>query len=414
MTSTAQVSSTPNRGTTIFILITAFLNLAGIGIINPVAPFVVGQFVAPEDTAFTVALLFTSYSLLQFIAVPTLGALSDRYGRRPILLISLLGSALGYALYGVGGALWMLFVGRIIDGVTGGNIAIINAYAADISRPAERTKFFGVLGAAAGLGLVIGPALGGLIFRVTGSYAAPLYFAALVTLLNTVWGYFAMPESLPMEKRDRQMTLRRLNPLWQLKDVFSIAHLRLILGSIFIWSIAYAVIQSNFSVFAEDRLGWTPDGIGMGFLIFGVVSIITQTAIIRRLLPLFGEGRLSMIGMVIMIAGFLLVAGVAWTGSLALVIAAIVVTSVGGALSTPALNGLVSHAVGESDQGRAQGGSQSLQALARVVGPLFAGTVYSQVGPSAPYLIGAAGLVLAIFLIAVPTLTARQVSAEAG
>src|SRR5258707_6874907 len=184
-----------------FILFTALLTLAGVGILTPIVPFIVGKYVARADGAFVVSLLFTSYSLCQFLAVPTLGALSDRFGRRPVLLISLLGSAAGYLIFGLGGALWVLFLGRIIDGLTGGNIATIYAYGADITEPKDRTHFFGLLGAAAGMGFVMGPALGGLLYKLTNSFEAPLYFAAALTLANTVWGFFAMPVSPKPDKR---------------------------------------------------------------------------------------------------------------------------------------------------------------------------------------------------------------------
>src|SRR5581483_2207616 len=236
-------SSRVSSGTVPFILITAFLNLAGVGIINPVVPFIAGQYVARADGAFTVALLFTTYSLCQFIAVPTLGALSDRYGRRPVLLVSLLGSAVGYFIFGLGGALWMLFLGRIIDGLTGGNIATIYAYGADITEPQDRTRFFGLLGASAGMGFVVGPALGGLIYNLTGSTAAPLYFAALVTLANTIWGFFVMPEVLLPERRDTSIDLARLNPFVQLRNVLVLPQLRLLLVGVFLWTLAFAMLQ---------------------------------------------------------------------------------------------------------------------------------------------------------------------------
>src|SRR5258708_3106541 len=167
----------PASGTVFFILFTAFLNLAGVGILNPIVPFIVGKYVARADGAFVVSLLFTSYSLCQFLAVPTLGALSDRFGRRPVMLISLLGSAAGYLIFGLGGALWVLFLGRIIDGLTGGNIATIYAYGADITEPKDRTHFFGLLGAAAGMGFVMGPALAALLYKLTNTFQPPLIAA---------------------------------------------------------------------------------------------------------------------------------------------------------------------------------------------------------------------------------------------
>jgi DHA1 family tetracycline resistance protein-like MFS transporter len=403
-------SSRVSSGTVPFILITAFLNLAGVGIINPVVPFIAGQYVARADGAFTVALLFTSYSLCQFIAVPTLGALSDRYGRRPVLLISLLGSAVGYFIFGLGGALWMLFLGRITDGLTGGNIATIYAYGADITKPQDRTRFFGLLGASAGMGFVVGPALGGLVYNLTGSTAAPLYFAALVTLANTVWGFFVMPEVLPAERRDTSIDLARLNPFVQLRDVLVLPQLRLLLVGVFLWTLAFAMLQSNLSYLTEDRLNWSPDGTSAIFFVIGLMGIITQGVLIRRLLPRFGESRLAIGGFLSFIVGFLLIAVVALTGAAPILFVAVVFTALGNGLITPSITGLLSQAVTMREQGRVQGGNQSVQALGRVLGPLWGGTVYGKLGPSAPYLSGAVGLTLAALtvLAAIPRLDAHQ------
>jgi DHA1 family tetracycline resistance protein-like MFS transporter len=383
------------RTTVPFLLMTAFLNLAGIGIINPVAPFVVGQYVAQENVAFVVGLIFTTYSFFQFLAVPTLGALSDRYGRRPILLVSLLGSAVGYLLYGIGGAVWMLFLGRAIDGLTGGNIATINAYAADISKPEDRTKFFALLGAAAGMGFVVGPALGGLLYRLTDSYNAPVFFAAGVSLLNAFWGFYVMPESLPPDKRAAKIPLAKLNPLSQLTAVFSIPHLRLLLASVFLVTVGFTLVAANFSTLARDRLAWTPDTIGIGFLVWGVVSIFVQGYLIRRLLPVWGESRLSLAGLALMIIGFLMVAGVTITGNIPLAFAGIIVSALGNSLVTPSMEGMVSKAASVQEQGRVQGGSQSVQALGRVVGPLWGGFSYERLGQAAPYISSAIGLAIA-------------------
>ncbi|MEP7286033.1 MAG: MFS transporter [Chloroflexota bacterium] len=400
-----------SRFTIWFILITAFLNLAGIGIINPVVPFIASSYVAKQDAAFTIALLFTVYSLCQFIAVPTLGALSDRYGRRPVLLISLLGSAAGYFIFGIGGALWMLFLGRIIDGLTGGNLAAIYAYAADITEPKDRTHFFGLLGAMAGMGFVVGPALGGIVYKLTNNISSPLYFAAVVTLLTTLWGFFVMPESLSPEKRDTQITLARLNPLTQLVDVFKIPQLRLLLLGIFLWVLAFAMLQSNLSYLTEDRLRWSADGTSAIFTVIGLVGIITQGLLIRRLLPILGEARMALVGIGSLALGFVLIAIVTFTGSAALLFVAIVFVALGNGLITPSLTGLASQAVSMREQGRVQGGNQSVQALARVIGPLWGGWAYGSIGQSAPYLSGAVGLGVAALTViaAAPILAANKV-----
>ena len=408
----------PASGTVFFILFTAFLNLAGVGILNPIVPFIVGKYVARADGAFVVSLLFTSYSLCQFLAVPSLGALSDRFGRRPVLLISLLGSAAGYLIFGLGGALWVLFLGRIIDGLTGGNIATIYAYGADITEPKDRTHFFGLLGAAAGMGFVMGPALGGLLYKLTNSFEAPLYFAAALTLANTVWGFFAMPESLTHDKRDQSITVARLNPLVQLGNAFRLPELRLLLLGVFIWTFAFAMLQSNVSFLTEDRLHWTPDGTSAIFFTVGSITILVQGLLIRRLLPRFGEARLAIAGLLAIGIGFIIIAVVTATSYAPLLFVAVIFTATGNGLITPSLAGLLSQAVTMREQGRVQGGNQSVQALGRVIGPLWGGWTYGSIGPAAPYITGAVILGVAALTVtaAVPTLARHkeQRSAEAN
>lgn len=400
-------------GTVAFILITAFLNLAGVGLLNPVLPAIVSQYVPKQSVDATVAGLLISFSLCQFIAVPTLGALSDRFGRRGILLVSLLGSALGYFIFGLGGALWVLSLGRITDGITGGNLATIYAYGADITQPHERTQFFGKLGAAAGFGFVIGPALGGLIYKVTGgSTTAPLYFAALVTVANTVWGYFAMPESLPPEKRAEKIPLARLNPLSQLFSVFQLAQLRILLIGIFLWTFAFAILQSNLSSLVETHLGWTPDAASAIFFVVGSIGIIVQGWVIPRALPRYGELRLTISGLTSLTIGFVFVTLLAVTLIPALVFVSIIFIASGNGLVVPTITGLLSQSAGANNQGRVQGGGQSIQALARVVAPVWVGVVLGindKLLP-VPYIGGLIALIGAILAViaAIPILRAHQ------
>ncbi|MCC7448978.1 MAG: MFS transporter [Anaerolineae bacterium] len=397
-----------------FILITAFLNLAGVGLIAPVLPAITKQYVPADQVDFVAALLFSAYSLCQFIAVPTLGAMSDRCGRRPILIISLFGSAIGYLLFGIGGALWVLFAGRIIDGLTGGNIATIFAYAADITEPQERTKFFGILGAVSGLGFVFGPAMGGILYTVTQSVAAPLYFAAALTLVNMLWGFFAMPESLTPDKRSANVSLARLNPFAQLADVFRIAQIRYLLLATFLWAFAFAVLQSNIGVLAQTRLGWNPDGVSLVLFILGVLGILVQGIFIRRALPVLGEERLAQIGLGWQVIGFATLILLALTLTPALLFVGVIIAGIGNSLVTPTLTGMLSQSVGPREQGRVQGGSQSVQALARVAGPAF---ISGALGLNnnliaAPYIASTAALVMAFFLVAAAVPVFRSVRVQ--
>ena len=214
-----------------FIIVTIFLNFLGFSIIIPILPFLVGKFVHTEDAiALNVGFIMSAYALCQFIAAPGLGALADRYGRRPILLISLAGSIVGYLVMAAIGALWALFAGRIIDGLTGGNISTVYAYVADITEPKDRGKYYGLLGAAGGFGFMVGPAIGG--FAAHFSLVAPLYLAAFITLLNVIWGYFILPESLHNDHRTLSVNVRHLNPFSQFGHVFQIPALKRIFAII--------------------------------------------------------------------------------------------------------------------------------------------------------------------------------------
>jgi DHA1 family tetracycline resistance protein-like MFS transporter len=397
-------SSTAPGGALLFILFTAFLNQMGVGIVVPVLPSLIGRYVPNETVPLLSGILFTAFSFFQFIAVPGMGALSDRHGRRPILLISLLGSAVGYFLFGVGGAWWVLLLGRSIDGITGGNLSTIYAYGADITSSQERTRYFGMIGAASSIGFIIGPAIGGLFSRV--SYEAPMYIAAAVTLGNVLLGYVSLPESLPLERRAPAIQLRQLNPFTQLMHVFAMPQLRWLLVSTFLWAMAFAAMQSNLAVLTKERLNWTPDLTSTIYLVLGVMGIIVQGGVVRRLVGQFGESKLAIAGLFIMALGFLIIAAVAFTGFAPLIYVAVVVTSLGNGLVIPTLAGLVSQLVTPREQGRVQGGSQSVQALARVVGPLWAGTIYA-LGSGVPYLIGAILLSLSAFGV-VAALTAAQ------
>jgi len=401
-------SSSIDRRSLIFILITAFLNLAGIGLVAPVTKFLVERYVNdPGQVAIANGLLFTAYSFFQFLAVPTLGALSDRYGRRVILLTSLFGSAIGYLIFGIGGALWVLFLGRIIDGITGGNIGTIHAYIADLTEPKDRARYFGLIGAVGGLGFVAGPAIGGALAAIGGT-AAPVFFAALVSFVNVLWGYFAMPESLRPEQRMAQISLIKLNPFWQLRDVFNIPQLRWLLLATFLWMTPFAMMQSNLAVLGGDWLGSREQDISLVFAIIGLIIVIVQGGLIRPLLRLFSESRLTLTGMIIFAVGLFFYGLIPTTRSNGTLLIASLILPFGNALITPTIASLTSQAVGPREQGRVQGGSQSVQALARVIGPTIGGYAYAEIGATSTY---AASVVLVIVacacvLIALPDLRA--------
>lgn len=378
-----------DRSSLIFILVTGFLNLAGVGLIAPISPFLVNKYVtSPDQLAIANGLIFTSYSLFQFLALPGLGALSDRFGRRPVLLISLFGSAVGYVIFGIGGALWVLFLGRIVDGITGANLSAIYAYIADLTPPQERTRYFGMIGSVSGFGFVVGPAIGGLLAGIAGP-TAPVYFAAFVTLLNVVWGYFAMPESLDRSKRSEQISVHHLNPLTQLVAAFRMPQLTWLLVATLLWALPFAGMQSNLSVLAKDELGFTAQDVAGLFTMIGVIGIIMQGLVVPRAAKKIGEVRLAILAAASMTIGFLIISQIPYHSETGWIYVGLVMFALGNTSLIPTLSSMFSQSASIREQGRVQSANQSMQAVGRVVGPTGAGAVYGLLGPSSPYLIGA-------------------------
>jgi MFS transporter, DHA1 family, tetracycline resistance protein len=333
-----------------------------------------------------VALLTFVYAVCVLLAAPGLGALSDRYGRRPVLIICLLGSAAGYLVFGIGGALWVLFAGRIIDGLTGGNISTILAYFADITPKEQRTKYFGWAGAASGIGFIIGPTLGGLLAKF--DYSTPMFFGAIITLLNVVYGAIYMPESLSLEHRLEKISVVRLNPFTQLTSVFSIKNLKWIFIAIFLLGIPSGSLQTFFSQFAKDTFRWEPAIIGIVFSIIGAMDIISQSLIMPRLLMKLKVARIAVLGMVSEIIAYGLIAASGYFSYFPFFIVGAIIFGFGDAIFGPAVNGIASDAVSSEEQGRLQGGSQSIQALTRIIGPILGGALYVSLGHFTPAVMG--------------------------
>lgn len=371
----------------IFGLMSVFLCGIGFSIIMPVIPFLVKPYTAnAADQAIAVALLTAVYAVCTFLAAPGLGALSDRYGRRPLLLICLLGSAGGYLIFGIGGSLWILFAGRIIDGITGGNISTIFAYFADITPREQRTKYFGWVSAVTGVGTAIGPALGGLLAKF--GYSVPMYFGAAVTLLNFAYGFFYMPESLDKDDRLKSIPFVRLNPFTQLVGVLTMKNLKRLLISAFLLWIPGGSLQAVFSQFSLDTFHWGPTAIGLMFSIMGLQDIISQGFIMPRLLMKLGDRQIAVLGMISETAGYGLIALSALLSFYPFFIAGMFLFGFGDSIFGPSFNGMVSKSADSSEQGRVQGGSQSIQSLARIMGPVIGGQIYVSVGHAAPALMG--------------------------
>ncbi|AIY84909.1 arabinose efflux permease family protein [Clostridium baratii] len=378
---------TVDKHALIFGLISVFLCGIGFSIITPVVPFLVQSYTSNAgEQALVVTLLTSVYAVCVFFAAPGLGALSDKYGRRPLLLVCLLGSAIGYLIFGAGGSLWVLFVGRIIEGITGGSISTIFAYFADIIPREQRTKYFGWVSAVVGVGTIIGPTLGGLLAKF--GYSVPMYFGAIVTLINVVYGFLYMPESLKEDNRLKEITFVRLNPFTQLADILSMKNLKRLLVSAFLLWIPNGSLQAIFSQFTMDTFNWKPALIGLMFSIMGFQDIISQGFIMPRLLMKLSDKQIAILGMVSEIIGYSLIAASALFSFYPFLIAGMFIFGFGDSIFGPSFNGMLSKSVDSSEQGRIQGGSQSIQALARIIGPIIGGQIYIILGHSAPAFMG--------------------------
>lgn len=382
---------------TAILAVTVFLNVSGFTIINPVVPLLVGSYVPESQLALMVGVIVSVYAACAFLAAPLLGAFSDRYGRRPVLLLSLFGSAIGYVVFGIGGALWVLFAGRIIDGLTAGNLSAIYASVADVTAPAERGRVYGLLGAAGGVGFMFGPVVGGLLGEI--SPTAPLFAAAVLSLLNMVWVQLALGETLPVERRAKDLHWRKLNVISQFSGIFSDPTLRIAFATSFLFYFAATMMQSNISVLLIEVLRFGSLGIGMTLFVVGIMDILAQGVLTRRLLPRFGEYRLARAGLMINAVGFLLIGAIVWLPSVWLLIVAIVVFTLGDGLFMPAMNGIVANAAPDEMQGRVQGAYQGQQAIARIFGPLLAAALALNLGSGAPYWTGALIVAFGVFIL---------------
>ncbi|HEU5097947.1 MAG TPA: MFS transporter [Roseiflexaceae bacterium] len=406
---TAEAIAGPSRKVIAFLIATVLMNSIGFTIIMPVAPFIIRQYLGNSaNLAQVVGWLAATYALCEFIAAPGLGALSDRYGRRPLLLVCLLGSAIGYLIFGIAGALWVLFLGRIIDGLTGGNISILFAYVGDVTPPERRGEVFGQVGAMVGIGFLIGPVLGG--FAAQLGYSVPAYIAAAICLANTLWGYLFMPESLSVEHRRHTTNIADLNPIGQLGKLFRIVQLRWLLVVGICYAFPFALFTTELGVLSIEKLGWGPGEVGLVSLLVGGTDIVMQGVLAGRLLPIVGPIKLTIAGLLAEIASYLLVAAVAFVPSPLVMLAGVFMFAFGSGLLEPALGGLVSEAAGPREQGMVQGGNQAIRALLNIGGPLLAGLLYTQFGEASPFVVGAAILGLGIIAaaLAVPFLPARQ------
>lgn len=377
-----------------FITATMFLNYAGLTIIIPVIPYIVVRYTS--DVAIFVGVITSVASLCSFFSAPVLGFVSDYVGRRPVILFSLLGGVVGYVVFGIGGALWVLFAGRIIDGLTSGDTTAMYAYIADIHEGHERTKFYGIVGAAAGLGFMVGPAIGGFAAQI--SLTAPLFVAAGISLLNVCWGYFVLPESLKPEHRVKRFFWKELNPFSQFDILRKSLTLRLLFIASFVFFTGLIMQQSNFSVFLTEVMGWGPTQIGIILTLVGLVDFAAEGYLTGAFTPIFGEMKIMRVGIGLTMLGMVCVGIVALTHSIVLLYIAVVIFTLGDGLFEPAMTGLTADATEPHMQGRVQGASQATQSIARVIAPLMAGVLFEW-GAELPYFFAAALMIATLALV---------------
>lgn len=402
--------SGPRPAAVIFIFITVVLDVLALGIVIPVLPILVETFLAGDTAraASVFGLFGTVWALMQFVCAPILGALSDRWGRRPVILVSCLGLGLDYILMALAPTLTWLFVGRVISGITAASFSTAGAYIADVTPVEKRAAGFGFIGAAFGLGFVLGPAMGGVFGAIDPRL--PFWVAAALALLNAGYGYFVLPESLPREKR-MAFSWKRVNPLGSLRllrshrELFGIATV-----SVF-YHLAHHVLPSVFVLYGSYRYGWDARATGLTLAVVGVVSVIVQGGLVRPLVARFGERRTLLAGLAFGSAGFVIFAlaetgGIFWLG--------IPIFGFMG-LFGPSAQGLMTRHVAPSEQGQLQGINSSFMGLTGIVGPaLFTFTFASFIGslstwhmPGAPFLLAAVLLMMAFGL-------AWRVTREAG
>jgi MFS transporter, DHA1 family, tetracycline resistance protein len=358
--------SSPRNAAFFFVFITVALDMLAIGIIIPVLPRLIESFLGGETAraAKYVGLFGTVFAVVQLFMSPVLGALSDRFGRRPVILLSNLGLGLDYILAALAPNLWFLFVARLVSGATSASVATAGAYIADVTAPEKRAQYFGMLGAAFGLGFVLGPAVGGILGGIDLRY--PFWAAAAMSLINFCYGYFVLPESLKPENRAR-FEWRKANPLGSLKLLLASRPLWSFGSAIFFSQLAHTVLPAVFVLYAGYRYGWGPSEIGWLLAAVGVASVIVQGGLVKPIVKLLGERPSAIFGL--LMAGSALVwyglAGQGWLVWLGLPFAAF------WGLFNATAQSIMSKSVGADEQGKLQGANTSIMALANIIGPSF-------------------------------------------
>ena len=388
-----------SRRAWIMLIVLTMLTTAGMTVVLPVLPFVVLQYVSNEnDLAVWVGVLEAVNGLCAFLIAPFLGRLSDRFGRRPVIIVAAFGAAVGMTLFGIGGGLWVLLLARVIQGATAGDLPALFAYLADITPPEKRAQRFGILGALSGIGTMVGPAVGGLLAAV--SVDLPVFVTAAVSFLIAILSIFLLPESLKPENRIPAIRIAALHPFAVFRQAFGRRELRGLMIGFGLLALPFGFFVNNFSVMAYDSIQWGPTAIGLLIACVGIIDIIVQGALLGVLLPRMGERGVIVSGIVAQALGLVALALVAsifaqpW-----LFIVGALTLAAGQGAAQAAMDGAMSNAVGDDEQGWLGGATQSLNAAMSTVAPLIAGGLYAVVSHAAPYWVGAALMLIAAVVI---------------
>jgi MFS transporter, DHA1 family, tetracycline resistance protein len=390
------------RSPLVFLFVTVFVDMIGYGIVVPLLPFYAGPY---ASGAVLVGLLGSLYAAMQFIGGPFLGGFSDRHGRRPVLLTCLLGTSLAYLLLGLAQTLAYLVFAVVLAGAASGTLATAQAYIADSTAREDRARGLGMIGAAFGLGLMAGPAIGGILSL--HSLSAPALFASALALANCGFGYLTLPESHAPHLR-KKVPLLRLDPISQLARILQMRHVRALLAAVLLLNLALAGLVNNFPLFSQARFGWGTTSNAFFFAFVGLCAVVTQGVLIGRLQPRFGESRLILGGLVLASLNLLLVALVPY-GILLYPIVGLLALGMG--LAIPSLTATISNRTPAETQGRLMGGLQAILSLAMILGPALAGLAFDHLGIPAPYLIGGTLALLSLIVSGVDLFPGRRTEA---
>lgn len=388
----------------IFIFITILVDVIGIGIIIPVIPSLIENLSEGglSEASRVGGWLIFAFAIMQFLFAPLMGILSDKFGRRPILLLALLGLGIDYIFHAFAPSIGWLFVGRILAGITGASITVATAYIADISTPEKKAQNFGMIGAAFGLGFIIGPVIGGVAAKV--SLQLPFLIAAGLTLLNVVYGFFVLPESLAPEKR-REIDFKRANPIGSLKLIRKYPIVAGLMVSFFLVYMASQAVQTTWTYFTMFKFEWDEAMVGYSLGVVGLIVAIVQGGLVKYAVKLWGEKKTIYIGYIFWIVGLILFA----SATQGWMLFAFLLPYCLGGIASPTLQGIVSNQVADNEQGELQGAMTALISLSSIIGPLIMTNLFYQfTQDDAPFQFAGAPFALGAVLVLVSLLLSRK------